>query len=202
MWISRRAFDTLIEEHRLSRALRTRTDQLLQDARDENKALRKELEATRAAIEADRTALREAAVALHGHVTADGHEAVQVAQRVAAEAMRTREADARERALLEARVAVADVNFGWCRQLVNQLQATQAALLGQRGISVPQVAFAAPAPTTGPAMPAATGSGTPGAFDDSLDGLADAMGVSFDDVGDEAARRLKLEHADVSLDVL
>jgi len=199
MWISRHAFDALVEENRLNRALRAHTERLLQDARAENDALRKELAATRDAVDADRAALREAAVSLHQYVTASGEQSLAAARELAEQTRRQYEIDARERAQLEARVAVADVNFGWCRQLVNQLQATQAALLSQRGIIVPQVSFAGPTPSA--PGPTAAGTGRPGVFEDE-EALADAMGVSFEDVGDDRARAERLDHADVPLDQL
>src|SRR5690606_41443785 len=97
MWISRHAFDAVVEENRLNRALRAHTERLLQDARAENDALRKELAATRDAVDADRAALRDAAVSLHQHVSACGAQTLAAARAQAVQPHRQPQPASRER---------------------------------------------------------------------------------------------------------
>lgn len=192
MWIAKSLYNDLCEEKRLARATAAQTETLLEAAIAENAALRAELAAQREALDADRTALREAAVSLHQHVTGDGDAVSKLAERAVASAANRILSEQRKVAALHERLAIADANFGWCRQLVNMMMGERATLLQQRGIIVPHVNLTPPGVPAGPPV---AGQGVPGEFVDA-DNLAGAMGISFEDVGDEAAARMKLTQDD------
>lgn len=189
MWIARKLYDHLVEETRLSRAVAAQLEAQLEAARAENEALRRTLRETQEATEGDRAALREAATSLHAHLQAGNDQLTRAAEKMMEDAERAVARERQKVAALHERVAVADTNFGWCRTLVNMMQAERTSLLSQRGIIVPTMSLT-DTPTS-PAAPPVAGIGVPGTFDDA-DALASAMGVSFEDVGDDAARRLKL----------
>lgn len=193
MWITREVYTQLVEEARRLRVAMEYSETALAVARDEARLLREERAAERARLEDDRDTLRAAVQTMHRHVEAQQGEATALAKTIASDATRAIVTQQTLRRELQVRVAVADVNFGWCRQLVNQLQATNAALLEQRGIIVPRVSLSPPAPPV-------AGMGVPGPFTDDIDPLTGAMGLSFEDVGDEAARAMKIEHDDTALD--
>jgi hypothetical protein len=192
MWIGRGVYEHLVEEARGSRAVIAQLEAQLDAAWATNDALRASLRALQDNTEADRAALRDAAQSLHAHLQADASEAGKLAETAIASAARQVVAEQRKVAALHERVAVADVNFGWCRQLVNMMQAERAALLNQRGIIVPTMSLSGGMPPMGPPV---DGAGTPGVFEDA-DQLANAIGVSFDDMGDEAAAKQKVSAPD------